>query len=611
MSTSSHSDLPSPPDAHLTVVADLPAIRIEVLDGNLHFPLKGYGQVDGPLSPGTYRIRWRAGLESAEQTIILHAGEDRIVFEPPELGFRSAAPMGGDSNSRDDQQQEALTISREAPLRLGRAAGLVLYVRDLKPSGKIHPGADLVLHGANGSPLVSLADVASWRGQGERGQASSAGRRMELDPGIYRLRVALTDNSAREMSVAACPGWQTQVFLIRQGGRLVRSDGRYLPDLDHAAVLMVPAGDHYRPRQRVQRGPRDPELAGDDLRLAELARKALAHGWGRSIGATNIKDMLWGKWRDPMLGIFGLHLLLMQSDCDLDTAAEIHDHLRDSILHGFPHPDALALAHEIARRRGEPAPETPPIDLPPMLRRSWAMLVAATARRPDLIPTGSLAATVGDRLAGGDAWLTWRWTPDLDRQHVAAGTLETAAEAAVAHATMRRGAGPKPEINITPTKLWIDGLSLDRRPGVDMDASAPAAEAPGPSFETPILPQGWERLLETAPASLARSAVAATAAPPADPSEGLRRLLREGPERLVALSETATLGPAETSLVDYLSRVGSEGTQAEGALDPLALGLVVSSLGLPAATLQVASASLEAKLASSTGRRPTPSNGEV
>jgi hypothetical protein len=311
-----------------------------------------------------------------------------------------------------------------------------------------------------------------------------------------------------------------------------------------------------------------------------------------------------------MLGIYGLHLLLMQHDCNLDSAAEIHDHLRDSILHGFPHPDALALAHEIARRRGESPPETPPVGLPPMLRRSWAMLVAATARRADLIPTGSLAASIGDRLAGGDAWLTWRWTPELERQPAAAGPLRTTSKTGSGASAGSR-AKPMPEIITTPTKLWIDGLPLDRRPGGDMDASAPAAEAPGPSVETPILPEGWERLLETAPASPSGSAVAATAAQPADPSEGLRRLLKDGAAQLVALSETATLGPAETSLVDYLARVGSAGTQAEETMDPLALGVLVSAMGLPAATLQVASASLEAKLASSSGRRPTPNNGEV
>ena len=47
--------------------------------------------------------------------------------------------------------------------------------------------------------------------------------------------------------------------------------------------------------------------AGEELRFAELSRKALAYSrW--SIRTDDLQAMLNGKRQDPLLGIFGLHL---------------------------------------------------------------------------------------------------------------------------------------------------------------------------------------------------------------------------------------------------------------------------------------------------------------
>jgi hypothetical protein len=583
------------PAARLTVVAELPAVRIEVLDGNLDFVLKGYGRVEGALPPGGYRVRWRAGLASEERPVLLRPGDDQVVSATSQLEFRSAAPMEGTRTSHEYQQGAAQEISQESPLALGRGAGLVLYVRDLASTGKIHPGADLTLHRADGVELVRLADVAPWRERDVRGRAASAGRSLEVDPGMYRLRVALAGTSAREMSIAACPGWQTQVFLVRQGGRLGRSDGRRLPDLDDAAVLMVPAGDHYRPWERVPRGFRPAEEAGGDLRLTELARKALVHGW-RGIEASDLKAMLNGKWQDPMLGIYGLHLLLMQPEANLDTAAEIHERLRTDILRGFAHPDAVALAHEIARRMGHAPPETPPMPLPPMLRRSWAMLVAATAHEPELIPAGSLAATVGDRLAGGGAWLTWRWTPEIDGKNAATprhlrGTPgDTAARAQPASA-------PTTGIEVTREAVIIDGLRLVRQPGTDGEPPVLPLDTASASGLAEGLPEGWEQVFAPAPESPTATATADAPPSAAQSIEALWQALEGRTGRRGALVAGVELDPSESALFAYLSRIDRAQAAAEGAADPLALAVLVPALGLPAATLRTASASLAAKLA--------------
>jgi hypothetical protein len=45
---------------------------------------------------------------------------------------------------------------------------------------------------------------------------------------------------------------------------------------------------------------------------------------------------------------------------------------------------------------------------PPMMRRSWSLVVNATAVRAELIPAGSLPTEIWKRLWGGEMWLIWR-----------------------------------------------------------------------------------------------------------------------------------------------------------------------------------------------------------
>jgi hypothetical protein len=44
---------------------------------------------------------------------------------------------------------------------------------------------------------------------------------------------------------------------------------------------------------------------------------------------------------------------------------------------------------------------------PPMLRRSWAVVVGATVRYPSLVPSESIAAAVALRIWGEEPWLLW------------------------------------------------------------------------------------------------------------------------------------------------------------------------------------------------------------
>jgi hypothetical protein len=103
-----------------------------------------------------------------------------------------------------------------------------------------------------------------------------------------------------------------------------------------------------------------------------------------------------------MLGIYGGHLILMETPVDLALFREVVRNLRMLLL-GHPDVEALAL-----RAVGEPLP--PPFDHAPMLRRSWSLIVDASVTQPWLV-TDSLGARSTLEASDGP-WHIWRAEPD-------------------------------------------------------------------------------------------------------------------------------------------------------------------------------------------------------
>jgi hypothetical protein len=387
----------------LIVDAGHPAVCIEVMDAGYRVRAKGYGRIEKSLPTGLYTVRYSAADAMEERDITLFPGDPVKVDHRPELPFASPAPLDLTSTSHEYHQQQAGRLSKAQPLARGEGAQLFIFVRDLELGNPGNPAASLTLHGLEGELLLALAEVAESSSE-NRSEASWAGCNIGLNPGTYRLRLQFDANKRIETAVTVCSGWQNQVFLFRRGGGFDSSD-RPTPDLSGAAQLMAPISQGFKPRAGVMKGTVHPWEAGKDLRLAELARQALAHGW-RAISTQDLSALLRGKWSDPLLGIFGLHLLLMKPEPDLALAEQVVERLREDILNRFQHPDVEALAAEICRLRGRHL-ELSSLDAPPMLRRSWQMLVAATSQQANLIGPNSLAARISDRLWGTGAWLIW------------------------------------------------------------------------------------------------------------------------------------------------------------------------------------------------------------
>ncbi len=310
--------------AHLIVDAGHPAVRIEVLDAGYQVRVSGYGKIEEDLPTGFYTVQYKAADAMQERNITLRPNEPPLIIdEPPDLPFASAAPLEFTSTSNDYQQSHAQRLSTAPPFERGSGSQLFIFVRDVDPGGQTHPAKGLSLHALSGEPIVQLDEVIEFGRS--RQKARWGGRNIAVDPGLYRLRLALPKGKAIEMILPACPGWQSQIFLLRQGGDSTVG-GKTVLDLPNATQLMArfyqDYNEGFNPRNYMSMQKQvHPLEAGEDLRLVELARQALARGY-RGIGSSDLDAMLRGKWHDPLLGILGLHLLLQLPEPNLDTAEE-------------------------------------------------------------------------------------------------------------------------------------------------------------------------------------------------------------------------------------------------------------------------------------------------
>ena len=71
------------------------------------------------------------------------------------------------------------------------------------------------------------------------------------------------------------------------------------------------------------------------------------------------------------------------------------------MLMPYPHPDVEALA---LRLEGTPVVQ---VSIPPMLRRSWSIILDASADEKAMVMRGSAAADIIGRVCSVDPWLTW------------------------------------------------------------------------------------------------------------------------------------------------------------------------------------------------------------
>jgi hypothetical protein len=393
MASSSPSDPTSPffgvlAKVRLRVAVGNPLAEVFLIDHGFTLVARSVGNFDATVEPGVYTVKARLGNEVVERLIALFA-DDSLDFSGG-LRVASSAPLEGTLRTHEFHIEHAAMSSghnSQPALSAGNGAEIFLMARrwsSREPAQDAQAAAsgtvpELSLLRPDGKPILDLTSAGEGRGQGFD---PFLGRRVAVDPGAYLLRWRAGADQWAEQSVQAVRDWQTQVFLLEDASRAAGAERRQI------SILMGRPGD-FRPD--------DPEL----LKI-EAARLALANE--RKVAT---EQWLAGKFENPMLGLFGAHLMLITRDAlakdaeqqsgdtkDQRVTAPVRfdqgqfDHAVRNLAHllGPDHPDVVALSTQTASRRLE---ALAPVTMPPMLWRSWLLLIEASNDRPQLLPVAT------------------------------------------------------------------------------------------------------------------------------------------------------------------------------------------------------------------------------
>ncbi|MDD5366643.1 MAG: hypothetical protein PHR30_14995 [Gallionellaceae bacterium] len=478
----SHSDqIPRIP-LHIRA-ADL-GTEIFLVDDRLNRINTAIGEMHTEVVSGLYKIRFRSGGTMQDHLIEvpteLPPGQREVLVQGPPLQFASAMPLVNTRTSHEYQQRAWPRASLPPDMRIGSGAFLFVLARDpeklLGKATSHRPWNGLSLHSTDDTvPALGLDfSEAPYRDE-DPGVATA---HLEVNPGTYLLRVDTGLWGIHEMAVHASAGWQTQIFLSSSSSkRTCYSNQKNLAepprtrtarrvDLNSAAVLMVRPGNSVDPSH-------------PQWRLTELARQGLAQN-RETVRAEDLRDMLWAKFDNPMLGLFGATLML-RSGKSGGFLQEVVGNL-SALLPDHPDVAALRLAVGIQVRPDNDSQQAFP--LPPMLLENWKRLIQSSIDARGLIPADSPSSAIGGNYYSEGPWLVWRRSAEVARAFKSyppateaiqvpqlTGNVRAIVNKAVDFMSVRLGDGGErrlgglvkaiaPELGNQPTKTRADGHSL-------------------------------------------------------------------------------------------------------------------------------------------------------
>ncbi|MCC2672532.1 MAG: hypothetical protein K0Q72_5004 [Armatimonadetes bacterium] len=363
---------------HVVIQAENPVVEIHLLDHSLQRVAHAWGTLECDVVPGLYLAKFKAGATANQETVVVDPGDGPLLHRGKLLALATATPVYGLPNSHEYQSGPAQATSQHEHENLGGDAQLFLFAREVENDTFpwYEPGRGLTLHRTSGEMILDLGS------SGERDSGAAwAAVNARLPAGTYVLRSEHPDAGIVEMAVVASPQFQTQVFVTLAEFTFQAQRTLRLPDLASAAVHMAPVGRGF-----------DANPDNPFPKLTAVALAALSTG-RRATEADHLRQMLRGKFEDPMLGILGAHLLLLDPEPDDALLHEVVHNL--SYLVG-DHPDVLA----VRKALGDSSLRFPE---PPMLASSWRIAAGAHA-----VPAGSHAAFVAQAAFGDGPWLMWR-----------------------------------------------------------------------------------------------------------------------------------------------------------------------------------------------------------
>lgn len=369
----------------LSVVSSDPLASLEVVDAHYDIRAHGSGRISARLPPGLYITRSKSADQTHERTVRVIDQAVHVKFDSPSAfisGVMAEQRTGSALNqamllSRFPEADAWVAVALKGSSRMAAAfPAEVFTIRSLAATD----APDLPLR--NLSPSEAAVD-----------QAPPEYRvfTLDVDPGWYALSMPMHDGSR-----ACLPLWisgRTSPTILIEAVRSNSSD----PILDIDRLLVT-----YDDRETL--GLED----SDRLRAVEMARRSLELG-RNELTARLMSLLLMQKQQDPMLGMFALQLLLMESKKKAPVFAQVMHNMTSRL--GEDHSDLVIMRAE-ARKRGwgglpEMAGDDTPLVAPPLLRASWTQMVALKGRSKEVVQHG-LLREVGASLLRAGVWVMWK-----------------------------------------------------------------------------------------------------------------------------------------------------------------------------------------------------------
>ena len=479
--------------------------EIFVIDGGYRRVASALKRMETDLPSGLYTVKFKRGGALAEVDADLLPGSGPVKVQAPqrELEFASAAPMEQTISSHEYHQAAAAGMSRMDPIPIGRDRGgrLFIFVRDIGVGGIGNPAEKMTLHDPSGRKVIDFDRLGETGHVQDTSAAAWYGCNIEIAPGFYRLRVPRGGMPGLEQSLILVKDWQLQVFVVRDPRMPAVSADISGQTHGSEATVDLAAGTIFMARHGRGFDPRDPSV-----RLTELARQGLTTG-RIPVTEEDLMQMFAGKFENPMLGLFGAHLLMPLLAIELSmylprpsdpeilrgnlaiqrvlgvapdgiVGPRTHQKLRQLLVEVAGklermlgnHPDVRAIRNELSGD-GSTTAGTERGGPPPMLRRSWETLVRSDPEY-GLAKAGSILERIADRTWGAGPWLVWQVPPAASRRmrfdpgrfrQLVSHIGDSAAEAGkLEHALGKAGLSPVEE-SLVRHSLKRAGISSDRK----------------------------------------------------------------------------------------------------------------------------------------------------
>jgi hypothetical protein len=349
----------------LDVTTPGPATEIYVLDERFGLVDRDLASLRLRLPRGIYKVKTRLARSIREKVLLLDR-DNPDLESVTSVPLMTAAPLQSTKSSHEYQQAAAMGSPQAVDVMRGEGAAITVMARVWTEDGHratgMRPWSGVRVVDEKGAVLADLEHDGRRDEQADPFAVCS----LAVRPGTYFLRQILQNGQEMEQSLVVPESWSLQVFVLR----LVEPGGQTLSPYARVSLMMHRLGT--------------PFSAADSTRKTmEVARVALADE--RAILKDDVEVMLLRKFEDPLAGIIGGHLLLIERERDPKRDIGLLDavvrNLRSMLQAEHPDVECLSLQCQDKSLRCKKAPRSIPI-----YQRSWKLLIEASRENPSLVP---------------------------------------------------------------------------------------------------------------------------------------------------------------------------------------------------------------------------------